>query len=470
MISGVRLDKRQLTGWSRTAPTTSYVLTTADIEVVAKAVSDVATVNEDKPSHLRRGIIARGLGRSYNESAQNSGGVVVDMTLFNRIHSISVDTGIADVEAGVSLESLMKAALPFGLWVPVLPGTRQVTIGGAIAHDIHGKSHHTTGSFGNHVLEMTLLGASGDILVLTPDGSRHDPDGSIFWATIGGIGLTGIVLRAKILMERTETAYFLADGARTRSLDETIELHQNGWENGHEFAAGWFDTISKPPKLGRGSFSRGRLAKVDELPAKLARNPLKFDAPTLLNLPDVFPNGLANKYTLWLVGEVYYRMGGDYTGQIKNLTGFYHLLDLFGDWNRAYGSHGFVQYQFTVPMTSVEEFKQVIRDIQASGHYSGLNVFKLFGKGNKAPLSFPTAGWNITVDFPVKAGLKEFLTALDQRVLEMGGRLYTGKDSRTTADVFHSMYPRIDAWIATRRRVDPTGVFLSDMARRLDLG
>lgn len=154
---------------------------------------------------------------------------------------------------------------------------------------------------------------------------------------------------------------------------------------------------------------------------------------------------------------------------MQSLTGFYHPLDMFGEWNRAYGSNGFLQYQFVVPPAAVEEFKRIIASIQASGHYSFLNVFKLFGEGNRAPLSYPMAGWNVCVDFPIKPGLSAFLAGLDARVLEFGGRLYTSKDSRTTAATFHAMYPGIDGWIATRRAIDPTGVFASDMARRLEL-
>ncbi|MGJ0118438.1 FAD-binding protein [Williamsia sp. MIQD14] len=463
------IETRRLVGWSRTTPIDGQVLSTPDVEVIADAVARVADSNADKPSYLRRGVIARGLGRSYNESAQNVGGLTIDMTRLKRIHSISDETAIADVDAGVDLDTLMKVALPYGLWVPVLPGTRQVTIGGAIAHDIHGKNHHSAGSFGNHVSEITLLVADGRVLQIGPDGTPDDPDASIFWATVGGIGLTGLILRAKIVMTRTETAYFIADGATTNSLDETIALHADGFEEGYDYSSGWFDAISKPPKLGRGSFSRGSLARLDQLPDDLAKNPLAFTGKTLIKFPDIFPNGLANKLDFAIVGEAYYRMGGNYTGKVQNLTKFYHPLDLFGDWNRAYGSKGFLQYQFIVPVEAVEEFKQIIIDIQASGHVSFLNVFKLFGEGNRAPLSFPMEGWNICVDFPIKKGLHEFVTELDRRVLSMGGRLYSAKDSRTTAETFHAMYPRIDEWIATRRRIDPHGVFVSDMARRLEL-
>ena len=453
---------RRLTGWGRTAPSVAQVLSTPDQELIAKAVAEVSAQAADGGS---RGVIARGLGRSYGDNAQNGGGLVVDMTALNKIHSVDRESHLVDVDGGVNLDQLMRAALPLGLWVPVLPGTRQVTIGGAIACDIHGKNHHSAGSFGNHVRSMELLTADGEIRHLTPEGA----DSELFWATVGGNGLTGIIMRASIAMTPTETAYFIADGDVTASLDETIAFHSDGSESNYTYSSAWFDAISAPPKLGRAAISRGSLARLDQLPEKLQRDPLKFDAPQLLTLPDVFPNGLANKYTFMPIGELWYRKSGTYRGKVQNLTQFYHPLDMIGEWNRAFGSAGFGQYQFVVPTEAVEEFKGIIADIQRSGHYSFLNVFKLFGPGNQAPLSFPIPGWNVCVDFPIKAGLNEFLNGLDKRVLEFGGRLYTAKDSRTTAETFHAMYPRIDEWIAVRRKVDPDGVFASDMARRLEL-
>jgi len=227
--------------------------------------------------------------------------------------------------------------------------------------------------------------------------------------------------------------------------------------------------IRELEKLGRAAVSRGSLARLDQLPKKLQRDPLKFEAPQLLTFPDIFPNGLANKYTFVPIGELWYRKSGTYRGKIQNLTQFYHPLDMFGEWNRGYGKAGFAQYQFVVPTSAVDEFKNIIADIQKSGHYSFLNVFKLFGEGDQAPLSFPIPGWNVCVDFPMKPGVGELLGELDRRVLQFGGRVYTAKDSRVTAETFHAMYPRIDEWIAVRRKADPHGVFASDMARRLEL-
>jgi decaprenylphospho-beta-D-ribofuranose 2-oxidase len=312
---------------------------------------------------------------------------------------------------------------------------------------------------------MQLLTADGDIRHLTPDGA----DAELFWATVGGNGLTGIILRATIAMTPTETAYFIADGDVTAGLDETIAFHSDGTESNYTYSSAWFDAISAPPKLGRAVISRGSLATIDQLPEKLRKNPLKFDAPQYFTAPDVFPNGLGNKLIFGAMTELWYRTGKTYRGKSQNLTQFYHPLDMVGEWNKAYGSVGFAQYQFVVPTEAVEPFKGIMYDIQRSGHYSFLNVFKLFGPGNQAPLSFPIPGWNVCVDFQIKSGLNEFLNELDRRVLEFGGRLYTAKDSRTTAETFHAMYPRIDEWIAVRRKVDPDGVFASDMARRLEL-
>ncbi|WP_298075346.1 FAD-binding oxidoreductase [uncultured Corynebacterium sp.] len=463
---------RTLTGWGRTAPTTAEVLSTQDVDQIAAAVARVADDNADKPSHLQRGVIARGMGRSYGDPAMNAGGLVIDMQQLNTIHSINPDTALVDVDAGVTLDQLMKAALPYGLWVPVLPGTRQVTIGGAIGPDIHGKNHHSAGSFGNHVRSMELLVADGRVLHLTPEGSEDDPEGELFWATVGGMGLTGIILRATIEMTKTETAYFIADGDMTHSLDETIAFHSDGSEHNFTYSSAWFDAISPEPKLGRAAISRGSLATLDQLKEyapKLAKDPLKFKAPQLMTVPDIFPSFTMNKLSMVAIGELWWLKSGEYRNQVQNLTQFYQPLDLIGEWNRGYGSKGFLQYQFVVPTEAVEPFKEIIRDIQASGHYSALNVFKLFGEGNKAPLSYPMPGWNVCVDFPIKPGLGAFLDDLDRRVMEFGGRLYLAKESRTSAENFHKMYPGLPGWLATRKRIDPTGVFASDMSRRLEL-
>jgi decaprenylphospho-beta-D-ribofuranose 2-oxidase len=232
----------------------------------------------------------------------------------------------------------------------------------------------------------------------------------------------------------------------------------------------WFDSMSTDHRLGRAAFSRGSIAAVDELPPKLRRDPLKFEAPQLITLPDLFPNGLANKITFGMISRVwYYKTPRRARNKIQNLTAFYHPLDMIGEWNRAYGTRGFLQYQCLLPFDRDDQLRAIIRRIAASGQVSFLNVLKRMGDANPAPLSFPRPGWTITLDFPVKPGLEELCRELDAMVLEAGGRLYLAKDSRMTPETFAIMYPRLEEWRKVRDRLDPDRLFISDQARRLGL-
>ncbi|MFC6013784.1 FAD-binding protein [Nocardia lasii] len=456
MTSNAVSTRRSLSGWGRTAPTVAEVLRTPDLAVIAERVRTAGP----------RGVIARGLGRSYGDPAQNAGGLVIDMTALDRIHAIDPDSGIVDADAGVSLDTLMRAALPFGLWVPVLPGTRQVTVGGAIGADIHGKNHHSQGSFGNHVVSMDMITADGQVRTLTPDGT----DAALFWATVGGMGLTGIIVRARIRLKHTETAYFLVDNDRTRDLDETMELLTGGSDDGYDYSMSVPDTISTGAKLGRAGFSRGSLATIDQLPVKLRSRPLEFAAPHLFTVPDIFPNGMVNAVTTRIAAEAAHRLFPRRArGRIQNLTQFYHPLDLLGEWNRAYGKRGFLQYQFSMPFGAERQLADTVRAIAESGHHSFLNVFKRMGASNPAPLSWPHPGYMLSLDFTLSSGLDRFCVELDERVLDAGGRLYFAKESRTTPAMIAAMYPRLDEWRRVRELVDPAGVFVSDLARRLRL-
>lgn len=444
----------RLTGWGRTAPTAAHVVSTRDIDVIAETVRNAGD----------RGVIPRGLGRSYGDPAQNAGGVVVDMTPLDRIHRVDADARTVDVDAGVSLDTLMRALLPFGLWLPVLPGTRQVTVGGAIGADVHGKAHHVEGSFGNHVRSMDLLTADGTVRTLTPNGA----DSELFWATVGGVGLTGIVLRATLSVNRVETAYFVVDTEQIDNLDELM-ARQTTNDDAYTESVSWFDAVTTGPHLGRGVLTRANHATLDDLPARLRRDPLKFDAPQLLTVPDTFPPGLLNKVTGRLFSELWYRKSPTRFGAVQNITQFLHPLDIIGEWNRGYGPHGFLQYQFVVPFEAERVIRQAVETIVDAGHVSALNVLKRFGAGNRAPLSFPMPGWTLCVDLPVRRGLGALCDTLDALVLDAGGRHYLAKESRTTPEAIQRGYPRIDEWRKVRAAVDPRGVFASDMSRRLAL-
>jgi decaprenylphospho-beta-D-ribofuranose 2-oxidase len=444
----------RLTGWGRTAPSVADVVSTPDVDVIAETVRNAG----------ERGVIARGLGRSYGDPAQNAGGVVIDMTALNRIVRVDGDAATVEAEAGVSLDTLMRTLLPFGLWLPVLPGTRQVTVGGAIGSDIHGKAHHVEGSFGNHVRSMDLLTADGSIRTLTPDGA----DSELFWATVGGMGLTGIVLRATLELNRVETAYFLVD---TEQIDNLDELMARQTENDESYveSVSWFDAVTTGAHLGRGILTRANHARLEDLPAKLRRHPLKFDAPQLLTVPNVFPPGMLNKFTGRIFSELWYRKSPSRAKVVQNITQFLHPLDIIGEWNRGYGPHGFLQYQFVVPFHAEAVIRRVVERITEAGHVSALNVLKRFGAANPAPMSFPMPGWTLCVDLPVRAGLSELCDELDELVLAAGGRHYLAKESRATPEVIQRGYPRIDEWRKVRASVDPDGVFASDMSRRLAL-
>ena len=449
----------ELHGWGRTAGTMSHL---AAVDSVADAVS--ALRNSGTP----RGVVARGLGRSYGDAAQNAGGTTLDLTKMNRILSVDAagEPPTVTVQAGVSLDVLMRALLPFGLWVPVLPGTRQVTIGGAIAADVHGKNHHTEGSFGNHVVSLDLLTADGEVRTLTPSGDTE----RLFWATIGGMGLTGAVLTATIALQRTETAYFLVDTDRCTDLDDLMTKMSTG-DDAYTYSVAWFDAVTRGKHLGRAVLTRGNKARLTDLDPKLRRgDPLRFAAPSFGTIPEVFPNRMVNQVTAKAFSEFWYRKAPKHrVGEVQNITQFFHPLDIVAEWNRVYGPHGFLQYQFVVPFDADDVFRRCVTMIVESGHLSCLNVLKRFGPGNPAPLSFPMPGWTLTVDLPIEHGLDKLCDALDEQVISVGGRVYLAKDSRLSAEAFRKMYPRLDDFLAVRREVDPDGIFHSDLARRLEI-
>ena len=434
----------------------------APIDSLADAVSAL------RSSEGGRGVTPRGLGRSYGDAAQNAGGVTLDLTRMNRI--LSVDAGsepaTVTVEAGVSMDTLMRALLPFRLWVPVLPGTRQVSIGGAVAADVHGKNHHTQGSFGNHVRSLDLLTANGEVQTLTPDDPATE---RLFWATIGGMGLTGAILRATVAVQRTETAYFAVDTDRCSDIDDLMARMSSG-DDAYTYSVAWFDAVTKGKHMGRAVLTRGNKASLAELTPKLKRDPLKFVAPSFGTIPEVFPNRMVNLATAKTFSEFWYRKAPKHqVGALQNITAFFHPLDIVAEWNRVYGPNGFLQYQFVVPFSEADTFRRCFEMIVTSGHLSCLNVLKRFGPGNPSPLSFPMPGWTLTVDLPIEQGLDRLCNALDEQVVGAGGRVYLAKDSRLSAERFRQMYPRLDDFLAVRREVDPAGLFNSDLARRLHL-
>jgi len=446
-------NRRQLAGWGRTNPSVATVHPAGDDADLVRLVTEAG----------RRGVLARGLGRSYGDAAQNGGGVVVDMTARNRVLSVDADTALVSVEAGTSLDQLMRLLLPLGLFVPVSPGTRQVTVGGAIAADIHGKNHHVDGSFGQHVVAMDLLVADGTIRELTPESE-------LFWATVGGMGLTGLVLRATLRMKKVESAYCLVDTERCADLDDLLRRMAEG-DHRYTYSVAWIDCLAHDSSLGRSVLTRGWPATREQLPPKLRDQALDFRPKQLAVAPAVFPSGLLNRASVAAFNEAWYRKApAERRGEVQSIAAFFHPLDGVGEWNRIYGPKGFLQYQFVVPFGAEDALRRCIQMLSDTGQASFLAVLKRFGESSGGHLSFPAPGWTLALDIPIgAAALGGLLDRLDEEVIAAGGREYLAKDSRLPASAMARMYPRLDEWRDVRRAADPDGVFTSDLARRLGL-
>jgi decaprenylphospho-beta-D-ribofuranose 2-oxidase len=453
--SAVELHEAPLTGWGRTAASRAEVAEPRRRDQLAELVRGAGP----------RGVLARGLGRSYGDAAQNAGGRVLDMTALDRILEVDLRTGIVTCEAGVSLHTLMRTMLPLGFFVPVTPGTRYVTVGGAIGSDIHGKSHHADGSFTQHVLAMELLLADGEIRTVTPDS---DPE--LFWATAGGMGLTGVVLTATLRMMPVETSRIMVETRRVANLDAAMEL-MSETDHLYRFSVASLDNLARGAEMGRGWVESGNFATRDQLPAKLKADPLAFTSKPLAKVPDIFPSGLLNRHTVrWMNVANFRRAPKTPHAHLATIGGFFHPLDAIHDWNRVYGAAGFLQYQFVVPFDQDTALRRIVERVSRAQAPSFVTVLKRFGPASPGYLSFPTPGWTLTFDFPTGTPhLAQLLDWLDQEVIDAGGRLYLAKDSRMRAEDLAVMYPRLEEFRKLRARLDPDGVFVSDLARRLDI-
>ena len=453
--SGPAARTATLTGWGRVSPSRACVVT-------PDQSSQIRRLLQDPPA---RGVIARGLGRSYNNAAQTSGGLVIETTRLNRILDLDPVQGTVTCEAGVSLEQLIRAALRAGWFVPVSPGTRQVTIGGAIAADVHGKNHHRAGSFGRHVPWFELLLPDGQELRVTP---RSRPD--LFWATTGGMGLTGVIIRAGLQLIPVETASLLVDTIRTPDLDQTMACLAEADER-YGYTVAWLDCLAAGRELGRSVVTSGDFAARADLPARARGDPLAFNPPAWLRAPALCPPGLVNRYTVALANEAWYRRAPRHReGEIQTIGTFFHPLDGIRNWNRVYGPAGFRQYQFVVPFGQELVLRRVLEQISAARAPSFVTVLKRFGPGDDGYLSFPLPGWTLALDFPTRTGgLADLLVRLDQDVLAAGGRVYLAKDSRVSEEAVEEMYPRLPEFRALRAELDPGRLLVSDLSRRLDL-
>ncbi len=410
-----------------------------------------------------RGTLGRGLGRSYGDAALNDRGTVIDMTGLDRYLAFDEERGELRVEAGASLRQIIDDFAPRGFFPRIVPGTKFVTVGGSIANDVHGKAHHVDGCISESVVDLDLLLADGSVRRCS-----RDENAELFWATVGGMGLTGLVLAATLRLRRIETTYFRQKAIRVGNLEEMVAALDEH-DRQHRYSVAWVDPMAKGERLGRGVLTVGDPASLEDLPAAKRYKARAVSPPSPLVVPLEMPSFALNSTTVRLLDVVIEQMQAG-AGALAHYEKFFFPLDFVGEWWRGYGPKGFIQYQFVIPLDDgLRRMRGILERIVASDQVPFLNVLKKFGKANPAPLSFPFEGYTLAIDFPVRPGLGELTRDLDARVLDAGGRLYLGKDSMMDAATMAAMYPRLEEWRAVKKSVDPDGVFTSNLARRVGL-
>ncbi|MBI3647424.1 MAG: FAD-binding oxidoreductase [Actinobacteria bacterium] len=445
---------RILCGWGRTSPSRASVVRPRDAADVATALGAMGA----------RGAIARGLGRSYGDVAQNGGGLVLDMTAQRGIERFDEDEGILAALAGTSIDDILRAIVPRGWFLPVTPGTRFVTLGGAIANDVHGKNHHGDGSLGDHLVGFELLLPDGQVrqVALASDPETYE-------ATLGGLGLTGIIVRATVRLLPIGTSWTRVDTERAVDLEDLMGRMASD-DHRYRYSVAWVDCLARGRSLGRGVLTRGDHATREELPSALARDPLVYSPRMLASVPPGVPN-VVTRAAARSFNEVWFRKAPrEERGRITSLTSFFYPLDAIADWNRLYGRRGFVQHQFVVPFGQERVVETAVELLSSGGSASFLAVLKRFGPG-RGMLSFPAPGWTLALDLPAgQPGLAQLLDRIDRLVAEAGGRVYLAKDARLNPALLPDMYPDLDRWMDARERLDPGHAWRSDLERRLGLG
>jgi decaprenylphospho-beta-D-ribofuranose 2-oxidase len=403
------------------------------------------------------GAIARGMGRSYGDAAQLAGGLVVEMTEL-REFALDLEQGTLFAEAGATLGQLLDAAVPAGWMVPVVPGTQHVTVGGAIASDIHGKNHGQAGTFGSHVLELGLMCADGEVVRLT----REDGTG-LFGATIGGMGLTGVIVWAVLALRPVSSPLLAVDTDRVDTLDDALAALE---APGGPHRVAWLDLLCRH----RG---RGIVTRAEDLGAGAAPKAGKGAATVRARatVPARWPSGVLRPATVRAFNELRFRSSPRRErGRVEAIGPHMFPLDALDAWPRLYGPQGLLQYQLVVPHGAEHVLEQVIVLLARERVPCYLAVLKDFGPANDFPLSFPMAGWTLALDIPRKVhGAGALLERFDKLVAEAGGRVYLTKDARLRPETLEAMYPRLGEWRAVRDEADSDGMWRSDLALRTGL-
>ncbi|WP_327068670.1 FAD-binding oxidoreductase [Kitasatospora sp. NBC_01250] len=405
------------------------------------------------------GVLARGAGCSYGDAAQNAGGVVLAPATPSSI-TVDVLGGTVRAAGSARFAELLAKVVPEGLLLPVLPGTSRLTVGGAVAADVHGKNQRADGSLGHWVESVELLDGTGQVRLLTPE-----VDGAAFAATVGGMGLTGVILAATIRLIPISSSRLTVTSRRAAHLDALLdELDEAA--RASRYAVAWIDTTAGGPHLGRGIVDRG-----DHLDAP--DGPLAY-APGRAPRAPRLPVGPFTPLTARAFNGLWYRKAPRERTGVQGLSEFFHRLDAVREWNRSLGPRGFLQYQFAVPDPAAGLLGEALTALRRAHAAPFLGTVKRFGHVGLGPLSFPLPGWSLAVDLPVagsagQARLRAVLDQLDRRVAEAGGRVYLAKDARLGRAAFEAMYRPLDDWRAARARLDPAGTMRSDLGRRLGL-
>ncbi|MDG2334291.1 MAG: FAD-binding oxidoreductase [Myxococcota bacterium] len=409
-------------------------------------------------------FISRGQGRSYGDAALNARrGVILTHGSGEGMH-LDTASGTLECLAGTTLAEILDYAVPRGYSLGITPGTKRISLGGAIAADVHGKNHHKEGTISHQLLGFSLLTAEGNIL----DCSREE-NSDLFWATLGGMGLTGVILGVRLALKASTTAYVTSSNERCRDLDDVLTRMEEG-DRRYDYAVAWIDCLAKGRALGRSILMRANPAELEDLAPARRERPHHVPSRLRPSVPLFLPGWVLNPWSMRAFNAAFYTAHRNQR-QILDFDRYFYALDRVEHWNRVYGRRGALQYQVVLPSAQAREgLVALLERIVDRGLASFLAVLKTTGPANSSPLSFPIEGVSLALDFPnTGAGLFSLLDDLDAVTLAHGGRVYLAKDSRLSPENFRAMYPRMDEFNAVKARYDPEGLFSSSLARRIGL-
>ena len=399
-----------------------------------------------------KSIIARGLGRSYGDSANAA--KILQTSYYDHFIEFDHNAGLLTAEAGITLREILKVVVPRGWFLPVTPGTSYVTLGGAIASDVHGKNHHLAGTFGRYVKSITMALGTGEIVITSPTDKAD-----LYLATCGGMGLTGVIIAATIQLTPIRSSLINRKTIKVDCIEDACAAFEDNCYSTYSVA--WIDCLAKGKKLGRSVLMLGE---------HLENGGLEVDVRDPLSIPFYTPSALLNRITMKTFNAAYWHsLRGDNT-KIIPLMPYFYPLDAIGFWNKLYGKHGFLQYQCVIPKDyGITNIRKLLTEIAESGNGSFLATLKLFGKANDNFLSFPIEGFTLALDFKFTPSITTVLNRLDNQVEEVGGRVYLTKDAVMQESTFKSMYSNWEMFESVREKYGAIGKFSSAQSKRLGL-